>query len=150
MNALIHWNPLLELQNVQDRILRAMNPTGPRPGAESRNGNAAAWVPVADIAEETGEYLIQLDLPGIAREDVKVTVDDGHLFIEGERRTAEVAEGRKFHRTERVGGRFRRGFLLPEDAEADRVTAEFKDGVLLVRLPKAEAKQPRRIEVTVN
>jgi HSP20 family protein len=108
------------------------------------------WAPLVDIAEDDKEYLIKVELPEVQKDDVKVTVENGTLMISGERKAEKEQKGRKFHRVERNYGRFERSFSVPDDAEADDVKAEFKDGVLRVHLAKSEKARPKQIEVKVN
>ena len=96
------------------------------------------------------EYTITTDLPQIAKEDVKVVVENGSLIIKGERKRETEHKDKKIHRIERSYGSFYRSFSLPEDADGNGVSASFKDGVLRVSLPKSEEKKPKHIEVTVD
>jgi HSP20 family protein len=107
------------------------------------------WAPLVDIAEDDKEYLLKVELPEVQKDDVKVTVEGGTLTISGERKAEKEEKGRKFHRVERYYGRFERSFSIPDDAEADNVKAEFKDGVLRVHLAKSEKARPKQIEVKV-
>jgi HSP20 family protein len=94
------------------------------------------------------DFLIKTELPEIKKEDVKVAVENGLLTIVGERKF-EKEENKKYHRVERAYGRFVRSFVLPDGADAEKVNAEFKDGVLKVHLPKSEKTKPKQIEVKV-
>ena len=108
----------------------------------------AEWAPLVDITEDDKEYVIKTELPEIKKEDVKVAVENGLLTIVGERKF-EKEENKKYHRVERAYGRFVRSFVLPDGADAEKVNAEFKDGVLKVHLPKSEKTKPKQIEVKV-
>jgi len=108
------------------------------------------WAPLVDIVEDDKEYLIKVELPEVNKDDVKVTVEGDTLTISGERKAEKEEKGRKFHRVERYYGRFERSFTIPDDADADNVKAEFKDGVLRVHLPKSEKGRPKQIEVKVS
>ncbi|MDW8307868.1 MAG: Hsp20/alpha crystallin family protein [Verrucomicrobiales bacterium] len=108
------------------------------------------WAPLVDIAEDDKEYLLKVELPEVNKDDVKVTVEGDTLTISGERKAEKEEKGRKFHRVERYYGRFERSFSIPDDADADNVKAEFKDGVLRVHLPKSEKARPKQIEVKVS
>jgi len=107
----------------------------------------ADWTPLADITEDEKEYLIKAELPELKREDVKVTVENGVLTISGERKFEKEEKKKKYHRVERGYGSFVRSFSLPDDADANMVKAEFKNGVLMVHLPKNEKAKPKQIEV---
>jgi HSP20 family protein len=105
------------------------------------------WAPALDIAEESDAYVVKTELPGIGPEDVEVSLEGGLLTITGERRQETETSERQFHRVERRYGRFRRSITLPDNVRTDAVEADFDNGVLTVRVPKAEKAKPRRIEV---
>ncbi|WP_409421212.1 Hsp20/alpha crystallin family protein [Pseudaeromonas sp. ZJS20] len=100
------------------------------------------WLPAVDITEDDKAYQLQVEIPGIAKEDVKLSVDNGMLTISGERHQAH--EDQHHHRTERFYGRFTRSFQLPEDVQAEDIDARFQDGMLYVTLAKSNVPQPRR------
>jgi HSP20 family protein len=108
------------------------------------------WLPALDFEETDGEYVVKTDLPAVKREDVKVSIEDGVLAIEGERKQEKEEKRKKFHRVERSYGKFVRRLTLPTDADAQKVSASFKDGVLNVHLPKSAAAKPRAIDVKVG
>lgn len=153
MTALTRWNPFREMEDMQRRMsslfdwnpLRRSNLTN-----DEESITVAEWAPLVDIAEDDKEYLIKVELPEVQKDDVKVTVESGTLTISGERKAEKEEKGRKFHRVERFYGRFERSFTIPDDAEADNVKAEFKDGVLRVHLAKSEKARPKQIEVKVS
>jgi HSP20 family protein len=153
MNALTRWNPFREMEDMQRRMsslfdwspFRRSNLT-----AEDENIAVPEWAPLVDIAEDDKEYLVKVELPEVQKDQVKVTVEGGTLTISGERKAEKEEKGRKFHRVERYYGRFERSFTIPDDAEADNVRAEFKDGVLRVHLAKSEKARPKQIEVKVS
>jgi HSP20 family protein len=99
---------------------------------------------------KTDPRLIKVEPPEVQKGDVKVTVESGTLTISGERKAEKEQKGRKSHRVERYYGRFERSFSIPDDAEADDVKAEFKDGVLRVHLAKSEKARPKQIKVKVG
>lgn len=105
------------------------------------------WVPVVDIKEEKDRFVLHADLPGVKREDIDITMEDGVLSIRGERRLEEVQAEDEYKRIERAYGSFYRRFSLPDTADADNVSARCNDGVLEVVIPKRESVQPRRIEI---
>jgi HSP20 family protein len=110
---------------------------------------AARWAPLVDITEDEKEYLIKAELPEVQKGDVKVTVENGVLTISGERKLEKEEPNRKYHRVERAYGSFVRSFTVPEDTDDAKVTADFRDGVLSVRLIKQETARPKTIEVKV-
>ena len=102
------------------------------------------------IIEDETEYLIKVDLPEIKKEEVKVTVENGVLVLSGERKLEKEEKGRKYHRIERAYGSFGRTFSLPDNADAEKVNAEFNEGVLKLHIAKSEAARPKQIEVKIS
>lgn len=147
--ALVRWDPFRELEDMSERLNRVFA----RPAARVSNGKEALtvadWMPTVDISETDGEYLIKAELPEVKKEDVKVTVEDGVLTLQGERRQEKEEKGKKFHRVERSYGSFVRSFTLPESVDDGGVKAEYKDGVLALHLPKTERVKPKAIDVKV-
>ena len=107
----------------------------------------AGWVPAADIWETPDSYRIDLEIPSVAADAVDVSLDEGVLVMSGERSRPERDEGERNHRLERRTGRFSRRFRLPEDADAERISARVVAGVLEVSIAKREERKPKRIEV---
>jgi len=107
------------------------------------------WSPTVDIVETPEEFQIKAELPEVKKEDVKVSVDAGILRIEGERKQEKEEKGKKYHRIERSYGSFLRTFTLPDNVDETKVQADFKDGMLNVRLRKAEKAKPKSIEIKV-
>ena len=149
-NALTRWNPLRELEDFQSRILSAFNPASARRDHGQESLALAEWMPLVDIAEDEKEYLITAELPEVKKEDVKVTMENGVLTVTGERKFEKEEKNKKWHRVERSYGSFARTFALPDDGDAAKVNAEFKDGMLKVRVAKSEAAKPKQIEVKVS
>lgn len=148
MTALSRWNPFKEMEDLQGRLGSWMALPGRT--ATSKEALAVAdWSPLVDITEDEKEFLLKVELPGVKREEVKVTVEDGVLMLSGERRFEKEEKDRKYHRIERAYGSFVRSFTLPEETPADKVAAEFKDGVLVIRLPKTTTPKPSPMEVKV-
>ena len=113
-----------------------------RGGVRERGG-----VPALDVAESDSELVIVAEIPGVKRDDVKVTLEDGVLTISGERKLAGLPDGARWHRTEASGGTFSRSLTLPVAVDASSITAELKDGILRIALPKAEEARSREIKV---
>ncbi|RME68202.1 MAG: Hsp20/alpha crystallin family protein [Verrucomicrobia bacterium] len=111
---------------------------------------ATDWIPAVDIAEDEKAYIIKAELPEVAKEDVKATMERGVLTISGERKLEKEEKGKKFHRIERAYGHFARSFNLPEDGDVANITATQKNGVLTVVVPKAPQSTPRQIDVKVS
>ena len=147
MNAL-GWNPGRELEEMSDRLNRVLTR-----GARGRNENEAMtvadWTPLVDISETTAEYVIKAEIPEVKKEDVKVTLEHGVLTVQGMRRQEAEEKGRKYHRVERSYGSFVRRFSLPDLVDDTKVQAVFKEGILMLHLPKSEKAKPKAIEVRV-
>ena len=143
----IKWEPFRDVDDVFDRFFAETMRRWPRVANEGRAGHD--WAPAADVSETEAEYLIKADLPEVRKEDVSITVQDGVLTLSGERRQEQRADGEKLHRVERAYGSFARRFALPENAEEQAITAESRDGVILIRIPKVKVvqPQPRQIEI---
>ena len=139
-----------ELEDFQSRILSAFHPSSSRRGNGQESLALAEWMPLVDIAEDDREYVITAELPEVKKEDVKVTVENGVLIITGERKFEKEEKNKKWHRVERSYGSFARTFALPDDGDAAKVNAEFKNGMLKVRVAKSEAARPKQIEVMVS
>ena len=114
---------------------------------ESRTEESTSFSPRANVAETEKLYEITLDLPGMNPDEFSLEVHEGSLSITGERKREEIKEGKTYHRVERHYGKFRRTFTLGQDVDTDGVTAEYKDGVLTVIVPKLEKDQPKTIHV---
>ncbi|TLY14934.1 MAG: Hsp20/alpha crystallin family protein [Nitrospirae bacterium] len=147
---LVRWDPFRELEEMSNRLNRLFE----RPTLRTGNGKEALtvadWVPSVDISETDTEYLIKAELPEVKKEDVKVTLQDGVLMIQGERQQEKEEKGKKFHRVERSYGSFVRSFTLPDYVDNTNVKAEFKEGILNLHLPKSERAKPKAIEVRVG
>lgn len=114
---------------------------------EGQNAPAQRWVPAMDLTEAEDHFVLTADLPGLGEDDVSIEVQDNTLTISGERTAEHVQRERGWHRIERSFGRFSRALTLPEGVNPDGVTAEFDRGVLSVRIPKPEERQPRKIAI---
>lgn len=147
--ALVRWDPFRELEEVSDRLNRMFARPAPRAANGKETMIVADWTPSVDISETEAEYQIKAEIPDVKKEDVKVTVEDGVLTIQGERKHEKEEKGKKYHRIERSYGSFVRTFSLPDVIEEEKVKAEFKDGVLNLHLPKSEKAKPKAIEVKV-
>ncbi len=150
MNALTRWKQFKELEALHRGLSSLFSrPLVPGPEGREEPLTVAEWAPLVDISEDDREYLIKAELPEVKKEDVRVAVEGGTLTILGERRFTTDEKSRKYHRIERPYGSFARNFSLPGDASRAKVSAEFKDGVLTVHLPKAVKAKPRQIAVKV-
>jgi HSP20 family protein len=139
-----------EMQELTDRFSRMLSRWPSRGSAMREALTVADWSPTVDISETDAEYLVKAEIPEVDRKDVKVTVQDGLLTIQGERKQEKEEKGKRFHRVERSYGTFLRTFDMPDGVDEEKVKAEFKDGMLLVHLPKTEKARTKVIEVKVE
>jgi len=146
--TLVRWDPFRELEDMSERLNRVFSRPSLR-NSGKENLTVADWMPTVDISETEGEYLIKAELPEVRKEDVKVTVENGVLTLQGERRQEKEEKAKRFHRVERSYGSFVRSFTLPESVDESSVKAEYKDGVLNLHLPKSEKVKPKAIDVKV-
>ena len=144
------WNPLQDLMVLQDRMNRLFeDATQRRNQAEATTGDdfeRADWTPAADIYETESGYLIAIDLPGIDREALEIDVDDNRLIVRGTRAVSES----KQHRSERPKGKFLRTFSVPGSVDQGKIGAEYKDGVLQIRLPKRGEQKAKKIDIKIG
>jgi HSP20 family protein len=146
--AIIRWTPFQDLATVQERMNRIFNEFHNRRDDDVMT--RGAWIPPVDIFE-TGdkELVIKAELPAMTREDIDVSVDNHTLTLRGEKKfNAEVKE-EQYHRVERTYGSFSRSFSLPPTVDVTKVSAEYKDGVLTIKLPLREEAKPKQIKVEV-
>jgi HSP20 family protein len=148
--TLVRWDPFRELEDVSDRLNQMFHRSTPARTNGKETMVVADWVPSVDVSETEGEYQIKAEIPDVKKEDVKVTLEDGVLTIQGERKQEKEVKGKRYHRVERSYGRFVRSFTLPDVIDEEKVKAEFKDGILSLALPKSEKAKPKAIEVTVG
>jgi HSP20 family protein len=145
--AIVRWEPFRELTALQNEMSRWMNQFGGGVGATVGNGQTSTWLPAVDVWETDRELILSFDLPGIPEDKIAVELDDNVLTVSGEReRTQERSEDR-FYRYERRFGQFSRSVTLPAGIKEDDVKADYKDGVLEVRVPKPEEQKPKRIQI---
>lgn len=153
--AIIRFNPVRDLLNVErefNRMFRTFeNRFGVSKSEESENGyENAVWMPLTDIYETKNDYTIKADLPGMKKDDVKISFTDGQLSISGERVQEQETKDAKCHRVERTYGKLYRSFNLPKEIKEDKIKAEFKDGQLTITIPKADEVKPKEIDIKVS
>jgi HSP20 family protein len=143
--ALTRFDPFRDIAVLQDRMNRLFSDYGAR-----EEGVLSTWVPAVDIYEnEKKELVLKAELPDVRREDVSVTVENNTLTLSGERKFDGEVKKEHYHRIERAYGSFSRSFSLPTTVDTVRIAAEFKNGVLTIRLPFREEAKPRSINVEV-
>ena len=144
------WNPLQDLVVLQDRMNRLFQDATQRRAQAEADASAeferVDWTPAADIYETDSGYLLAIDLPGINRNALEIDIDDNRLMVKG---TREIEEPRQ-HRTERPRGKFLRTFSVPASVDQAKIGAEYKDGVLQIRLPKRNEQKSKKIDIKIS
>lgn len=135
------WSPFAEIERIRrefDRLLEELMP---------REEGERVFAPVVDVYETDQELVVKAELPGVKKENVEVSIRDNALHIRGEKREEKEEKTETYHRVERVYGKFERVLPLPADVKVESAKAEFKDGVLEIRIPKAEGAKEKKIEI---
>ena len=148
-NALTRWTPAGDL--ARDRFSRMFEEAFNemlRPYNDAEGVAARAWTPAVDIREDADGLTLMMDLPGLGKDDVNITMENNVLTIAGERKFTDEKKNESFHRIERHYGAFSRSFTLAPTVRTEKVEATFADGVLTIHLPKQEESKPRRISIT--
>jgi HSP20 family protein len=143
-NPMARWNPSQQVAAAGQPLFRLFDTFF------SDNGEDLAsrtWSPPVDIQETDDAYRIQVELPGLSKEDVQITLENSVLRLSGERKFEKDTKKENYHRIERTYGTFSRSFALPTQVSSDKVEAKFEDGVLSIVVPKAEQAKPRRIAI---
>ena len=150
MRAMMNRDTFRELEDVSHRLNRMLSwRTIPDIGQDESLA-LADWAPLVDVIETDMDFQIRAELPGVEKKDVKLSVEDRVLLISGHRDQEKEEKGKRYHRVERAYGRFARSFTVPDSVDGQKVTAELKNGMLTVRLPKSEKARPKSIEVQVT
>ena len=147
------WDPFAELEEVRQSLDRAL---AQRPNGERRArgaflpGRAARAYPLINLSEDKDSLYVEALAPGIDPNSLNLTVQRNTLSISGEKRPPDSVSAEAFHRNERAAGKFNRSIDLPVEVDADKVSARYTDGLLLITLPKSEVAKPRQIQVSVG
>jgi HSP20 family protein len=144
---LVRWNPMRDMFSRRSGFNRLFDemffPVADNPEtAELWN-----WNPAVDVIENDDSFVIKAELPGVDKKDISLDIKDGTLTLKGERSTEKEDKNDRYYCKERAYGSFRRDFRLPVHAEADKITADYKDGVLTVTIPRPEDRKPKQITV---
>ncbi|MCY0867233.1 MAG: Hsp20/alpha crystallin family protein [Aquificaceae bacterium] len=140
--GLMLWSPFAEIERIRREFDRLMEELMPREEGER------VFAPVVDVYETDQELVVKAELPGVKKENVEVTIRDNALHIRGEKKEEKEEKTETYHRVERVYGKFERVIPLPTDVKVEAAKAEFKDGVLEIRIPKAESSKEKKIEIS--
>jgi HSP20 family protein len=137
--AIIRWDPFREMTSLQGQVDRLVD--------SMWSGRRQSWVPAVDVFDEGDAVVLKAELAGMKPDDIQIEVEDNVLTIKGERAFNEKVDDERYYRVERRFGSFQRSLALPQGVKADEIQAAYEDGILEVRVPKAAAERPRRIEV---
>ena len=153
--TLVKFNPARDLLNIEREFNRMFNTLGSRfdithKGDIDGEYDNAVWMPLTDISEDNENFYLRADLPGIKKEDVKISYTDGTISISGERSQEKETKEKMFHRIERSYGKYYRSFNVPTEIKEDKIKAEFKDGQLTITIPKADEVKPKEIDIKVS
>jgi HSP20 family protein len=149
--AIVRWQPfrdLLATEREFDRLFREA--FSPLFGEREAELSTRAWAPAVDIFETENNIVMKAELPGVEPKDVEVRVEDNTLYLKGERKFEKETKEENYHRIERSYGSFARSFALPNSIDAEKVAAEYKDGLLTLTLPKREEAKPKTIKINVS
>lgn len=147
--AIVRWDPFSEMMSMQREMDRLFGRLGLNP--ESRvDGAAAAWMPRIDAKTTADGMVVCAEIPGVAKDDIELSVTEGVLTIKGERRTDAETEDEGWVIRERTRGSFERSLVLPDGVEADAITADYRDGILEIRVPKAPEAVPATHHVAIG
>ena len=147
---IVRFDPFREMASLQDRVNRIFADAYSRHGDDDLT-TRGSWVPPVDIYEnDKHELVLKAELPDVAREDINLRVENNTLTISGTKKAENEVKEQQYRRIERTYGSFSRSFTLPATVDAGAIAAEFKNGVLSIRLPLREEAKPRKIQVAVN
>ena len=147
MMNLVRWNPRREMSMLHNRYSRFFDDPFFRIARMDEDANQGQWNPAVDLYEKDDHFVIKAELPGVDKNDIKVDLKDRVLTLSGERTYDNEVKEENYYRKERSYGKFQRAFTLPADVDSDKITAEFKDGVLRVEVPKPEEKKAKQVTI---
>lgn len=145
---IVRWEPFRDLITTQDRMNRLINQTLGRFLGEEEGLNLGNWIPLVDLYETEQDVILKAELPGVDAKDVEVSIHDGMLYLKGERKHESEVKEENYRHVERTYGSFSRTFALPASVDAEKVKAEFKDGILTLTMPKREEAKPKKIKIS--
>src|SRR5271169_3774984 len=147
--AIVRWEPFRDLLTAQrefDRLFRGAFGSA----ASQEEATTRTWAPPVDIYENGDNLVLKAELPGVNPDEVEIRVEDNTLYLKGERKFEKEVKEQNYHRVERTYGTFTRTFSLPNSVDADKVAANYKDGVLTLTMPKKEEAKPKTIKINVS
>jgi HSP20 family protein len=147
--ALIRWEPVRELNTLQNEMNRLFNSVFDTP-APNGNSTLRRWIPAMDLVETDDDFVLRADLPGLSEGEVNIELEDNVLTVSGERKSEHEDRKEGYYRVERASGSFSRSLTLPEGVNPEAIKASFDKGVLEIRIPKPEERKPRKVAISVG
>ena len=148
--TIVRWDPFRNMTTLQDRINRIFDETASRSKEYDDEVSKCDWRPIVDIYDSEKAIVISAELPGVTKENITLNVKENILTLKGERKAEEEVKHENYYRKERCFGAFERAFTLPSAVDPGKITANFKDGILKIEIPKPEEKRPKQITINVN
>lgn len=139
------WDPFTEFEGLTRRMEQLFDELFPR--TREARLSERLWTPAVEVYEKDNSYIVEVDLPGLKKDDVSITVEENTLSIQGERKLKSEIKEEDFHRSERFYGKFTRSFLLPNNVDREKIQADFTDGILTIELPKREVDIKRTVKI---
>jgi HSP20 family protein len=147
--GITRWRPLRDLVSMQEEMNRLFDDFFGRPLVRAE-GTEGVWSPSVDVSEDKDNVIVRAEMPGMKKEEVKISIQDNVLTLKGEKKQEKEEKDANYHRIERSYGSFSRSFTLPTAVKADKVKASYKDGMLNITLPKTEEAKPKEIPVSIE
>jgi HSP20 family protein len=147
--AITRWRPFRDVVSIQDEMNKLFDDFFGRPIIRTE-WSEGVWNPSVDVSEDKDNVIIKAEMPGMNKDDVKISIQDGVLTLKGEKRQEKEEKDKNYHRIERNYGSFCRSFQLPTSVKSDKVKASYKDGVLSIALPKTEEVKPKEIPISID
>lgn len=147
MMDLISWNPWNEMVSLRERVNAMLGDSLFHSPRREDDGAMGLWYPSVDMFDQDDKVVIKAELPGLEKKDVNLEINNGVLTLKGERKYDNEVKEEDFYRREMSYGKFIRSFTLPAEVDADKIKAEFQNGLLTVEVPKSEAHKPKQIKI---
>ncbi|MFQ6003024.1 MAG: Hsp20/alpha crystallin family protein [Candidatus Zixiibacteriota bacterium] len=147
--AITRWRPFRDLLSIQDEMNRLFDDFFGRPVTRP-TWTEEVWSPYVDVSETKDNVIVNAEIPGMSKDDVKVSVQDNVLTLSGEKKQEKEEKDANYHRIERSYGSFSRSFTLPTSVQPDKVKATYKNGILKITLPKTEEVKPKEIPISIE
>jgi HSP20 family protein len=147
--AITRWRPFRDMVSIQDEMNKLFDDFFGRPLARTE-WTEGVWTPSVDVSEDKDNVIIKAEMPGMKKEDVKISVQNNVLILKGEKKQEKEEKEKNYHRIERSYGSFCRSFQLPTAVKTDKIKASYKDGVLNISLPKTEEVKPKEIPINIE